>query len=326
MVALLGGGRWMYSDDGRERRRARRGAHLLERDLLRRHPAVALQFARERDPRHRQHGGAGDRDRASAQRCSIPLSPCLIFGWGPFPRWASRAARSRCSLYYALGQRRVRAIPVVGPQRRAAFAARPRACAGRSSATSCASARSRRSSRVADQPHDRDRDRSRRAVRRRPRSRVTASARGSNTCSSRSRSASARRSSRSSAPTSARASIERALRAAWIGAAIAAGLTEAIGLCAAAFPHAWLTLFDTDPAMLEAGSQYLRTVGPFYGLFGLGMALYFASQGAGGSSGRCSRTSRASRSPPAADGSRSRRRDAHARVPRAERGARGVRS
>jgi putative MATE family efflux protein len=74
---------------------------------------------------------------------------------------------------------------------------------------------------------------------------------------------------------------QRALRAAWIGAAIAAGLTEAIGLCAAAFPHAWLTLFDTDPLMLDAGSRYLRTVGPFYGLFGLGMALYFASQGAG---------------------------------------------
>ena len=74
---------------------------------------------------------------------------------------------------------------------------------------------------------------------------------------------------------------ERALRAAWIGAGIAAGITEAIGLCAAAFPHAWLTLFDSDPAMLEAGAQYLRAVGPFYGLFGLGMALYFASQGAG---------------------------------------------
>jgi putative MATE family efflux protein len=72
---------------------------------------------------------------------------------------------------------------------------------------------------------------------------------------------------------------ERALRAAWIGAGIAAALTEAIGLCAAAFPHAWLTLFDTDPLMLEAGASYLRTVGPFYGLFGLGMALYFASQG-----------------------------------------------
>jgi putative MATE family efflux protein len=73
----------------------------------------------------------------------------------------------------------------------------------------------------------------------------------------------------------------RALRAAWIGAAIAAGLTEAIGLGAAAFPHAWLSLFGTDPAMLDSGSRYLRAVGPVYGLFGLGMALYFASLGAG---------------------------------------------
>ena len=73
----------------------------------------------------------------------------------------------------------------------------------------------------------------------------------------------------------------RALKAAWIGSGIAAVLTEAVGLWAAAFPHAWLTLFDSDPAMLEAGSLYLRTVGPFYGLFGFGMALYFASQGAG---------------------------------------------
>jgi Na+-driven multidrug efflux pump len=54
-----------------------------------------------------------------------------------------------------------------------------------------------------------------------------------------------------------------------------------IGLGAAAVPHAWLSLFGSDPAMLDAGSRYLRTVGPFYGLFGLGMALYFASQGAG---------------------------------------------
>jgi len=73
----------------------------------------------------------------------------------------------------------------------------------------------------------------------------------------------------------------RALRAAWIGAAIAAALCEIIGLAAAAFPHAWLSLFDDNAAMLDAGSRYLRTVGPFYGFFGLGMALYFASQGAG---------------------------------------------
>jgi Na+-driven multidrug efflux pump len=74
---------------------------------------------------------------------------------------------------------------------------------------------------------------------------------------------------------------DRALRAAWIGAAIATALAETIGLAAAAAPHAWLRLFDTDPAMLDAGARYLRAVGPFYGLFGLGMALYFASQGAG---------------------------------------------
>ena len=58
-------------------------------------------------------------------------------------------------------------------------------------------------------------------------------------------------------------------------------MTETIGLAAAIWPRAWLTLFNDDPAMIEAGSVYLRVVGPFYGFFGLGMALYFASQGAG---------------------------------------------
>ena len=74
---------------------------------------------------------------------------------------------------------------------------------------------------------------------------------------------------------------DRALRAAWIGAAIAAVICEIIGLAAAAAPFAWLSLFDNDAAMIDAGSRYLHAVGPVYGLFGLGMALYFASQGAG---------------------------------------------
>ena len=82
---------------------------------------------------------------------------------------------------------------------------------------------------------------------------------------------------------------ERALHATWTGAAIATALTETIGLCAALFPHAWLRLFGSDPAMLDAGTRYLRAVGPVYGLFGLGMALYFSSQGAGRCVGRCSR-------------------------------------
>jgi MATE family, multidrug efflux pump len=74
---------------------------------------------------------------------------------------------------------------------------------------------------------------------------------------------------------------DRALRAAWVGAGLATGLTEMIGLWAAAFPHAWLLLFGSDAAMLDSGSRYLRAVGPCYGLFGLGLALYFASVGAG---------------------------------------------
>ncbi len=73
----------------------------------------------------------------------------------------------------------------------------------------------------------------------------------------------------------------RALRTAWIGAVIAVAITEAIGLLAAAAPLAWLGLFDRDPAMLDAGARYLQTVGPCYGFYGLGLALYFASQGAG---------------------------------------------
>jgi putative MATE family efflux protein len=73
----------------------------------------------------------------------------------------------------------------------------------------------------------------------------------------------------------------RALRVALTGGAIAFGLAEAIGVAAALWPMAWLGLFSDAPSMLAAGAQYLRIVGPAYGFFGLGLALYFASQGAG---------------------------------------------
>jgi putative MATE family efflux protein len=74
---------------------------------------------------------------------------------------------------------------------------------------------------------------------------------------------------------------DRALRVAWTGAAIGFVISEAIGLWAAIFPGAWLSLFGDDQEMISAGSAYLRAVGPFYGFFGLGLALYFSSQGAG---------------------------------------------
>ena len=73
---------------------------------------------------------------------------------------------------------------------------------------------------------------------------------------------------------------DRARRIAWTAALLAAGVTEAIGLLAAMFPHAWVGFFSSDPGVLAMGARYLRVVGPFYGFVGLGMLLYFAGQGA----------------------------------------------
>ena len=72
-----------------------------------------------------------------------------------------------------------------------------------------------------------------------------------------------------------------AKRIAWTGTALAAGISLAIGATVATSPGLWIRIFSDDPAVLDTGSQYLRIVAPFYVLFGAGMALYFASQGAG---------------------------------------------
>ena len=73
----------------------------------------------------------------------------------------------------------------------------------------------------------------------------------------------------------------RALRIALVGGAIAFAITEAIGLAAAIWPDLWITLFSSEPDVVATATRYLRLVGPTYGFFGLAMALYFASQGAG---------------------------------------------
>jgi len=75
--------------------------------------------------------------------------------------------------------------------------------------------------------------------------------------------------------------LARAQHVAWVGSGLAALVTGAVGLFGALFPHVWLGLFSKDAEVLAAGTLYLRTVGPLYGFFGLGLALYFASQGAG---------------------------------------------
>lgn len=76
---------------------------------------------------------------------------------------------------------------------------------------------------------------------------------------------------------------DRALQVAWTGSCAAAGIVGGIGLLLAIYPDLWLRVFldPSNTAALEAGRSYFRIVGPFYGFFGLGLALYFASQGAG---------------------------------------------
>jgi putative MATE family efflux protein len=73
----------------------------------------------------------------------------------------------------------------------------------------------------------------------------------------------------------------RAKQVTWAGAGIVLAVTGLIGVAAALWPGAWMGIFTTDEAVREAGSRYLRIVGGCYGFFGLGLALFFASQGAG---------------------------------------------
>ena len=75
--------------------------------------------------------------------------------------------------------------------------------------------------------------------------------------------------------------VQRARRIAWAGAVLAAGVTGGVGLIVALWPGAWAGLFSSDAAVLDAAYTYLRIAGWCYAFFGAGVALYFASQGAG---------------------------------------------
>ena len=75
--------------------------------------------------------------------------------------------------------------------------------------------------------------------------------------------------------------IARARAIAWTGAAVACAVSLAIGAAVWLFPLAWVGLFSTDPGVLDAGTRYLRIVAPFFPFLALGIALYFAAQGAG---------------------------------------------
>ena len=207
----------------------------------------------------------------------VPASPALIFGWGPFPALGIAGGAVALVSYYVLGC--VAFVAYLWADaacciRRCA----PCASAGRSFATSCASVRWPRLS---------------------PWRRISPSS-------------SAQRSSREFGPAAiagygigARLEYllvplvfglgpliaivgtsigagqrERALRTAWIGAAMAFALTETIKPPLPSRRHG---SHSSTPIRRCSRPERLtcRRWGLFYGMFGLALSLYFASQGAG---------------------------------------------
>jgi putative MATE family efflux protein len=75
--------------------------------------------------------------------------------------------------------------------------------------------------------------------------------------------------------------IDRAEHIALIGGGTAAAITGIVGLTLAIFPQAWIGLFTDDAATLAAGAMYLQFSGWAFAFQGMGLSLYFASQGAG---------------------------------------------
>ena len=65
------------------------------------------------------------------------------------------------------------------------------------------------------------------------------------------------------------------------GALLGMAVCAVVGLTVAIAPQLWMGLFTTDASVQAIGESYLRRVGPAFPCLGLGLALYFASQGRG---------------------------------------------
>lgn len=75
--------------------------------------------------------------------------------------------------------------------------------------------------------------------------------------------------------------IARGQRVGWTAVGFSAAVSGLVGAVVAAFPGLWANLFTDAEAVRAACRSYLQIVGPFYAFLGIGLSLYFASQGAG---------------------------------------------
>ena len=74
--------------------------------------------------------------------------------------------------------------------------------------------------------------------------------------------------------------VTRARQVAWTAGAAAGITVGAIGLIVAVMPSLWVSLFTSDPGVTAAAASYLVWAGPAFAFFGMGVCLYFSSQGA----------------------------------------------
>lgn len=74
---------------------------------------------------------------------------------------------------------------------------------------------------------------------------------------------------------------DRAKRVAWVGATTVMSITGFVGIIMMIVPQLWLGVFTKDAAIIEAGSTYLRIVAPAYPAMALAFILSFVSQGTG---------------------------------------------
>jgi putative MATE family efflux protein len=75
--------------------------------------------------------------------------------------------------------------------------------------------------------------------------------------------------------------VVRARKVAWTAGALATGALAVVGGLVMIAPDLWGRLFVSDERVLEVTRTYLRVAGLGFPFFGLGLCLYFASQGAG---------------------------------------------
>ena len=259
-AALLWGPKLYALMGGRDGSLAR-GGDLFDHHLRRRHPALAVQLVRRDDPRHRQHVLPASVITAGAFFL-IPISPLLIFGFGPLPRLGIAGGAVAVLIYYVVGCAIFAVLHLVRPRRAVAAVEAAAAAAGRRCreilrvglASSVISLSTNVTAVVATGLAGL----------------VGPAAVAGYGTGVRLEYLLVPLVFGLGAPVAAMVGTaigagqpERALRVAWTGAAIAGGLTEAIGIAAALFPQAWLSLFGGDAGdarLRRALSAHGRTV------------------------------------------------------------------